>query len=300
MHQRTTNGERGRLTLVGVSVASVLAGLLLILMSLGAGTSQTALAEHVTPTLIGPEDDNGNPNCADFGFSGEVKFDPNPVGTGPFEDDDGTLFVTITDAGEFSFDWSSNIGVSLVFVKAGNGGNAYDYEPGEETSDTNLEPPDQNAISHITFCWDDDPTATPTNTNTPTNTATNTPTNTATNTPTSTATNTPTNTTTATVTATSTPVTPTSTSTPVDPTSTPVDEVDEVQATATPTATQTPDPPPATPEFVEEVEAIQNVALPAAGTGGSGGSRLSRALLATGALFLLVGISAAALSRRSA
>ena len=51
-----------------------------------------------------------------------------------------------------SFDWSANIGVNVVIVKAGNQANVYEYDPAV-TSDTYLVPPGTHAISHITFCY---------------------------------------------------------------------------------------------------------------------------------------------------
>ena len=51
-----------------------------------------------------------------------------------------------------SFDWSANIGVNVVIVKAGNQANVYEYDPAV-TSDTYLVPPGKQAISHITFCY---------------------------------------------------------------------------------------------------------------------------------------------------
>jgi hypothetical protein len=90
----------------------------------------------------------------------ELKADPNPIGAGPFNYNDGTLFVTITNADELGFDWTSNIGVDAVFVKSGSSGhNLYIYDTAgppntESTGDTDLIPPGQNDISHIGFCYD--------------------------------------------------------------------------------------------------------------------------------------------------
>ena len=88
---------------------------------------------------------------------------------------DGTLSVTISNLTNNSFDWSSNIGVDAVIVKTGSDGtNLYRYDPpSESTGDTNLVTPGQNGISHISFCYDDDPTTTTTQ---PTTTQPTTPT----------------------------------------------------------------------------------------------------------------------------
>src|SRR5919106_1643690 len=161
-------------------------------------------AASVTPEFIAGSD---NKTCTELQGAGqtwiELKVDPNADGTYS----DGTLTVTISNTtDDKTFDWSSNIGVDAVFVKAGTEGSyLYRYDPpAESTGDTNLTSPGAgvtNQISHIAFCYDVDPaTNTPTNTptdtptNTPTDTPTNTPTDTPTNTPVNTATNTPTNT----------------------------------------------------------------------------------------------------------
>ncbi|HEY0605389.1 MAG TPA: hypothetical protein VGD58_20880, partial [Herpetosiphonaceae bacterium] len=160
-----------------------------------------ASATHVPPELIVG---TGNQTCADFQPVGEswIELKVDPPQNGIFTD--GVLTVTITNFTGKTFDFSANIGVSAVFVKAGSQGSyLYRYNP-EELSDMGLTSPgdgNTNAISHISFCYDIDPptntpTSTPTNTptNTPTDTATPTPTNTPTDTATPTPTNTPTNT----------------------------------------------------------------------------------------------------------
>ncbi|MDQ4036114.1 MAG: hypothetical protein M3153_09295 [Chloroflexota bacterium] len=146
-------------------------------------------ASHVTPTPIS----SGNPACEDFEPDGEewtqLKLQdtsneggPNQLQDGTYTD--GTLEVTIDNFANNQFDWSSNIGVDAVFVKAGNDKhNLYLYDP-EATEDTGLKPQagQGNGISHISFCYDngDDrseptPTPTPTPTATPTVTPTATP-----------------------------------------------------------------------------------------------------------------------------
>jgi hypothetical protein len=238
---------------IGLSLAAM--ALLAVVV---AGKSSETEATHVDPTPIAGAQ---NRTCSDFQPAGETwtELKVDPPGNGVFSD--GTLTVTISNFTGKTFDWSSNIGVDAVFVKAGaEGSNLYVYVP-EATSDTGLTSPGSsgNNISHISFCYDVDPdTATPTPTDTPTNTPTptdtptptptDTPTNTPTNTPTptDTPTNTPTNTPTPTDTPTNTPTptdTPTNTPTPTDtPTNTPTN-------TATPTATPTPGDEGCTPGF---------------------------------------------------
>ncbi len=173
-------------------VSSFLALIAIIFMNTLAG------AASVTPEFFGGSD---NRTCGEFEGPGqnwiELKVDPNQDGVFT----DGILTVTITNTtDDKTFDWSSNIGVDAVFVKAGAGGSfLYRYDPPTEVmGDTNLTSPGAgvtNQISHISFCYDVEAA-----TNTPTKTATPTITNTATNT------NTPTNT--------SVPPTDTRTSTP--------------------------------------------------------------------------------------
>ncbi|HEX5012602.1 MAG TPA: hypothetical protein VFV72_00485 [Candidatus Limnocylindrales bacterium] len=130
-----------------------------------AGTAGAVSAASVTPTPI----NDGNPTCSDFDSTwSQLKVDGG-LGDGTFSD--GTLTVTISnyqnsDSGNpGSFDWSSNIGVDAVFVKAGNDKhNLFVYDP-ESTGDTDLGPQagQGNGISHISFCYDggDEPTDEP-------------------------------------------------------------------------------------------------------------------------------------------
>jgi hypothetical protein len=159
------------------------------------------MATHVTPQPI-----SGNPTCAQL-TPGTTELRADPPANGPLTD--GFLVVTLTlyDTPDGPVvDFTANTGLDSVFIKGGESGNLYAYNP-EALSDTGLHAQVNPAngkyygISHISFCYDPDPptptpTDTPTNTPTftPTDTPTNTPTNTATHTPTDTPTNTPTNT----------------------------------------------------------------------------------------------------------
>lgn len=104
-----------------------------------------------------------NRTCASFAGVGqewnELKVDPNADGEYP--DDDGILEVTISNTeNDKTFDWSANVGVDAVFVKAGSGGsNLYRYDPlMESMHDDGLTSPGAsgNGISHISFCYDED------------------------------------------------------------------------------------------------------------------------------------------------
>ncbi len=144
-----------------LSVAAIL--LVGGLLSLAIGAMQVKGAS-VIPILV---PDAANQTCQQLAntYSAgstwtEVKADENPIGAGPFVYSDGTLTVTITNASEAGFNWTSNIGVDAVFVKSGSSGhNLYLYDPfgplgAESTGDTGLIPPGGNAISHIAFCYD--------------------------------------------------------------------------------------------------------------------------------------------------
>jgi hypothetical protein len=133
---------------------------LLAALGLVAALTAPALASHVLPEPI----NSGNPTCSDFDESWlEVKVDPPADGVYS----DGTLTVTVSNYADNQFDWSSNIGVDAVFVKAGSDKhNLYVYDP-EATADDGLTAQDGqgNGISHISFCYDlpdEEPTPTPT------------------------------------------------------------------------------------------------------------------------------------------
>lgn len=128
-----------------------------------------AQAASVAPVLV---TSSNNPGCDDIPNADPdwVEYKPHdstPVGTyGP--DTDGTLEVEFTvnpaaaAPNDFqTVDWSSNIGVDAVIIKATNAGNAYVYDPPgpESTGDTGLVAPLAGGnkpadVSHVTFCYD--------------------------------------------------------------------------------------------------------------------------------------------------
>jgi hypothetical protein len=119
------------------------------------GMAGAASAASVTPTPI----NSGNPTCGDFN-PGWTELKVDSPGNGTFTD--GTLTVTISNfqnpssGTPGSFDWSSNIGVDAVLVKAGSDKhNLYVYNP-ESTGDADLGPQAGagNGISHMSFCYD--------------------------------------------------------------------------------------------------------------------------------------------------
>jgi len=293
-------------------LAAAIIGSLAVLAALVVGGLQfpsifAVTGPEVTPELIqGPE----NKTCSDLVGPDqdwiELKIDPPSTDT----HSDGRLTVTITYTTPTKvFDWSANIGVDAVFVKAGQEGhNLYRYDPpSESTGDDGLTSPGDgltNQISHISFCYDvQSATATPTETATPapTETPTTTPTVTATETPTPTATETPTATPTETPTATPT-ATPTETptltavdtasATPIEtatPTETPTPTA---TATETPTATPTPTATAVATATATPAPTITPAALaialpPTGGDTGSGGGDSAFFAVLAGALALL-------------
>jgi hypothetical protein len=126
----------------------------LVAMALGVmalvATAGTAKAASVTPTQI-----DGNPTCKTLlapepAF--EIKVDPPTSGTY------GPITVIFSPDGKL-VDFTSTVPVLAVFVKGGNeGGNLYDYRPGGSSGDTGLTTPTNQQISHVSFCWNEEPT----------------------------------------------------------------------------------------------------------------------------------------------
>ena len=102
----------------------------------------------------------GNFTCSDFAATHgggqqwlEVKFDTGELQSGT---KDG---VTLVWNGDNTFDFSSTMGIDAVFVKSGSqGSHLYVYAPTAQSSETffddGLTAP--QAISHISFCFDDE------------------------------------------------------------------------------------------------------------------------------------------------
>ena len=113
-------------------------------------TAGTAKAASVTPTQH-----DGNPTCKTLlapepAF--EIKVDPPTSGSY------GPITVTFSPDGKL-VDFTSTVPVLAVFVKGGNqGGNLYDYRPGSSSGDTGLTTPTNQQISHVSFCWNEEPT----------------------------------------------------------------------------------------------------------------------------------------------
>jgi hypothetical protein len=117
-----------------------------------------AFATHVEPTLI-----EGNATCGELGdFTHEFKIEP--VTSGDYSDPDSDFEVTITvndTADGPTVDFESNLGVDALFVKGGDAGNLYEYDPAETSDDGLHAPANPNGkwagLSHLSFCFSDTP-----------------------------------------------------------------------------------------------------------------------------------------------
>ena len=147
------------------------------------------------PTDPGP----GNPTCTDVNSAWTLQFkiDTGTLENRTYEWDEGlpvvsnwtdqAISISGLSGGGQTFNWSSTLPVSGVLVKAGNDNHAlYTYIP-PATSDTGLtHGPNQQVISHVTFCGTVGTTTTTTTTDSTTTTDTTTGTTTATTTATTT------------------------------------------------------------------------------------------------------------------
>ncbi len=162
------------LVAVTIAIGAIVAAVLL--------SGNLAQGASVAPEFLAGASNTGK-TCDDLEGTGqtwtEFKLEEDTLTNGFHTD--GTLEVNIANLTNTSFDWTSNIGVDGVVVKDGvEGANFYRYAPPTEaTADTDLIVPGDNAISHISFCYDEGeptPTSTPTATATaPTPTPTSTP-----------------------------------------------------------------------------------------------------------------------------
>jgi hypothetical protein len=142
----------------------------------------------VLAASVEPIQHDGNPTCAvllDIPTAHEFKIEPVTAGLHQDPDSDFEVTITLHDTDEGQLvDFSANLGVEAVFAKGGNEGNLYVYDPAV-MSDTGLHAPVNPSgkwagLSHLSFCFADEPEEVPTPTPTPTEevqeTATPTPT----------------------------------------------------------------------------------------------------------------------------
>jgi LPXTG-motif cell wall-anchored protein len=117
----------------------------------GASPSQTS------PTPSSSVVEGENPTCGELGdFAFEFKIDEQPVEGQTYKDPVTGIEITITnvdDGNPMTFSFTSTIPVSAVFVKAGDGGILYTFDP-PTTVGTDLASP-KDSISHVSFCWNE-------------------------------------------------------------------------------------------------------------------------------------------------
>lgn len=106
---------------------------------------------HVDPVFL-----SGNPSCA-LVLAGSSGFRIDPPTPGTYSSPDGKVSFTWTSSDGIHFDWTSNVPISAVISKGGDGANVYYYDP-PETSDDGLHSPvnasgGPAAISHIDVCY---------------------------------------------------------------------------------------------------------------------------------------------------
>ncbi len=135
----------------------VLVGMFVIAM-FGAAHPVSAASGKLTTY---PDWTSGNAifECNSIDFPYGTKLDGNPnSGTYQLDGGAGSVTITWTDANKSILNWSATIGIDAVILKAGNGANIYTYDP-EEKNDTGLATPNGKNISHLTFCYDYELTA---------------------------------------------------------------------------------------------------------------------------------------------
>jgi hypothetical protein len=155
------------------------------------GALPGASAQDETSSTTSTSSVSGNPDCGDlvnaaFEFRIEVGNDlpDETTYTDPATGFEVTIFDVHVSGGTAFFSFESNIPVSAVFVKAGQGGILYTFDP-PSTIGIDLASP-KASISHISFCRNTPPPPTTTPTTPPTTTPTTPPTTTPTSTTTTT------------------------------------------------------------------------------------------------------------------
>jgi hypothetical protein len=135
----------------------------------GVDTSGAPSGDGIQPVV-----QDGNPTCGELA-PGTTEFKVQPVVDGTFTQGPLTVTIDVRDTPDGPvFDWTSNIGINAIFVKGGDNGNLYVYDPAD-TADTSLHAPVNPSgkfagLSHISFCFGADvpPTTAPPTTAPPT------------------------------------------------------------------------------------------------------------------------------------
>ncbi len=158
MEQGRKGVKRACKLLVLAALMTTIAGV----FAAAAGARVDAGGSLASGPLVTPTAYSGNMTCKSLLGSDtayEVKIDPPTSGTY------GPVTATFYDDGE-KVSFTSTVPVLAVFVKGGNeGGNFYDYRtltPPGTTADSNLTVPNaQQQISHVSFCWNENPLTLP-------------------------------------------------------------------------------------------------------------------------------------------
>jgi len=124
-----------------------------------------ALADHTDGPLVEGVTVEGNQTCGSLGdWDFEFKVDEGtPEGTydqdSPGVEVSGdTDFEVTIDSEDDTMSFTANHEVDAVFVKGGSHGTLYDYTSiGGTDHDNGLTTPDGEAISHVSFCFTDEP-----------------------------------------------------------------------------------------------------------------------------------------------
>jgi LPXTG-motif cell wall-anchored protein len=129
---------------LGVLLLGTLGGTFAVFQTAAQASVNLSCPQGTTEYKVDGNPLNGlsNGESAQFTVNGETFTFTKVVGPSPFEDD--------------TFDFTSTIAVSVVYVKGGVDTNEYDYAP-PATSGSGLHPPlngggEAPAISHVTFC----------------------------------------------------------------------------------------------------------------------------------------------------
>lgn len=118
------------------------------------------LATHVEPVFV-----DGNASCGELGdYDHEFKIEPVESGTYDDPASDFSVEITVNDTPEGpTVDFESNLGVDALFVKGGDAGNLYIYDPAATSDEGTHAPVNPNGkwagLSHLSFCFNDVPSS---------------------------------------------------------------------------------------------------------------------------------------------
>lgn len=121
----------------------------------GAATAQAAGLATKSQTTTAYTPFTGNKSCADFGLVTALKIEA-PAGeffpsSGVYTDGSSSVTLTVHPTQPITFDFTSTFAVYAVLVKTGTSGYRYSYATGTN-SDSGLESPVADSVSHIEFC----------------------------------------------------------------------------------------------------------------------------------------------------